>query len=228
MADDTEKLTRGSVRSSIKPTSGVVLAYTTLAVFTTNDESVLPRRFDYTVNPNSQVLPYPEPAVISGFCTEMDRRALNQSSGGILAFLVPPVFTSEGIPAPRVPLPVLSDIDTAQIIVRGGAFALAFTGSPRNGLPPHEVDFINNSQSPVDSWTWLFGDGDTSNEKNPSHIYLDDDNYDVTLIAGSSIFGFARLTKSEYIIVGVRVIIDPLTGKAPLTVRFRFDKVQLG
>lgn len=228
MADDTEKLTRGSVRSSIKPTSGGLLAYTTLSAFSTNEESVLPRRFDYSVNPNSQILPYPEPAVFNSFGTEMDRRTLGQSSGSVLAFLTIPVFSNEGIPAPRIVLPVISDIDTAQIIVRGGAFSLDFSGSPRNGLPPHEVDFINNSQSPIDSWTWLFGDGDTSNEKNPSHIYLDDDNYDVTLIAGSSIFGFARLTKYEYIIVGVRVIIEPITGKAPLKVRFRFDKIQLG
>ncbi|HUX57154.1 MAG TPA: PKD domain-containing protein [Bacteroidales bacterium] len=223
MADDALELDR----RTLVQTTGVVLAYTSLAVFTTNDETVLSHRFDYNANPDSNILPFPEPAVINGFCQVLPRRGLAKDSG-LIAYVTLPVFNSFGIPAPRVPLPVLYDIDDCQIIVRGGAFDLGFSADLRNGLPPHGVQFTNESQTPIEIWHWDFGDGYTSTQRDPYHIYLVDGNFDVTLRAGSAIFGFAHITKYEYIIVGVRVIIDPLTGKAPLTVRFRFDKVQLG
>ena len=225
MANDTEILSRGTVRDSLNQTTGEVLAYTVPAVFTTNEESVLEHRFDYDVNP-SDLLPYPEPAIFSTTGYELSRRTLNQTTGKVLAYTVPAVFATEGNVAARVALPVLHDSDDVQIMTRGGAFVIAFYGEPLNGLQPHEVQFTNNSQSPVDSWTWLFGDGQTSNEKNPSHIYVNDGDYDVTLIAGSSVFGYARLTKYDYVIVGVRITMSAMYGKDPLTVRFRFNEIQ--
>ena len=43
-----------------------------------------------------------------------------------------------------------------------------FTGSAENGTPPYD-------------YHWDFGDGDTSNEQNPTHIYDDAGNFTVTL-----------------------------------------------
>ena len=128
----------------------------------------------------------------------------------------------------RTALPLLSDIDDCQIIARGEVFVLNFSASPLKGLPPHGVDFVNLSQvSRGGLWTWEFGDGDTSNEINPSHIYLDEGEYTVTLRFGSVIYG-AKLTKYDYISVKVNLIIDPLTGEAPLKVSFGFDETYLG
>ena len=47
--------------------------------------------------------------------------------------------------------------------------------------------FTDNSivnQGELNRWTWDFGDGQTSNERNPSHTYVKAGAYNVTLIAG--------------------------------------------
>lgn len=166
------------------------------------------------------------PEIITGTCQKLTRRLKRGS--GFNAYVPPdPVISGEGIPAPRLPLPVLSDVDDTQIITRGGAFALNFTADDRRGLPPHTVQFTNLSQSPVDRWTWEFGDGNTSNEKDPIHTYLDEGSYDVKLIAGAPVFGFAHIDKYNYIIVGVLLLINPQSGKAPLKVSFNVDERQL-
>lgn len=46
--------------------------------------------------------------------------------------------------------------------------SIKFTGSAENGTPPYE-------------YHWDFGDGDTSNEQNPTHVYYDEGNYTVIL-----------------------------------------------
>jgi len=46
--------------------------------------------------------------------------------------------------------------------------SLQFTGSAENGTPPYD-------------YYWDFGDGDTSDEQNPTHIYDDAGNFTVTL-----------------------------------------------
>lgn len=50
-------------------------------------------------------------------------------------------------------------------------------------------EFTDQSTVPsgtINSWTWLFGDGATSSQQNPTHIYNSDTSYSVTLIIGSS------------------------------------------
>lgn len=226
MANDTEKLTRTTVRSSIKPTNGPNLAYTSLAVFTTNEESVLPHRFDYTINPND-TLPFVQPAIFNTFGNKLNRRELLFTDLGLNAYPSMSVFATIGRPAPRLPLPVLYDIDTCQILVRGGAFVINFTAYPLKGLPPHVVQFENKSQTPIEIWTWSFGDGEESHERSPYHVYMDNGEYDVTLRSGSNIFGFAHLTKYGYISVGVHLNIVPTSGLAPLRVRFSLDESYL-
>ena len=43
------------------------------------------------------------------------------------------------------------------------------------------VNFSDNTSNNPDSWFWEFGDGGTSSLQNPSHNYLDEGEYDVTL-----------------------------------------------
>lgn len=60
--------------------------------------------------------------------------------------------------------------------------------------------FIDNSSIPagsagtVNSWLWSFGDGSTDNTQNPSHLYTNSNDFNVTLIAGSSQGCFDTIT----------------------------------
>lgn len=54
-----------------------------------------------------------------------------------------------------------------------------------------KINFTDKSESnsatvELDAWFWDFGDGSTSAEQNPSHIYKKPGNYEVTLSAGAS------------------------------------------
>jgi PKD repeat protein/uncharacterized pyridoxamine 5'-phosphate oxidase family protein len=58
-----------------------------------------------------------------------------------------------------------------------------FTFTPQNlTLPDSLVVFTNNSENAT-SYLWNFGDGDTSIDINPYHVYTEPGTYDVTLIA---------------------------------------------
>jgi gliding motility-associated-like protein len=57
-----------------------------------------------------------------------------------------------------------------------------FSASNNFGCQPVEANFFNNSSNLENpSYLWDFGDGTTSTETNPSHIYEDPGIYDVTL-----------------------------------------------
>jgi gliding motility-associated-like protein len=45
--------------------------------------------------------------------------------------------------------------------------------------------FVDTSQGTPTNWTWDFGDGNTSNQQNPTNIYLIGGNYNVELIIGN-------------------------------------------
>jgi PKD repeat protein len=60
-----------------------------------------------------------------------------------------------------------------------------FTYGPHGPMTFDVVDFTDSSTDPdgtIASWHWDFGDGTTSDEKNPTHAYDDDGEYDVVLI----------------------------------------------
>lgn len=50
------------------------------------------------------------------------------------------------------------------------------------------VFFADNSSSAANSWSWSFGDGGTSTEQNPYHVYANNGSYDVTLVV-TNIYG---------------------------------------
>ena len=63
---------------------------------------------------------------------------------------------------------------------------------------------ITNTSMYADSYRWGFGDGDSSNDENPTHIYTEDGNFNVTLSArngcgtsDSSIFVMVTLPKDN-------------------------------
>lgn len=53
----------------------------------------------------------------------------------------------------------------------------------QSGVAPHTVDFTDRSESDalITRWSWEFGDGSTSTERNPSHTYMQPGTYTVKL-----------------------------------------------
>jgi hypothetical protein len=58
-----------------------------------------------------------------------------------------------------------------------------FTADPTVGLPLLSVSFTDTTTNEPTSWFWNFGDGGTSSEQNPTHIYAAQGNYTVILTA---------------------------------------------
>jgi PKD repeat protein len=104
-----------------------------------------------------------------------------------------------------------------------------FTGSPTEDAVPLTVYFTDLSTYDPSTWSWDFGDGETSSDPNPSHTYETPGSYTVTLTV-SNAFGLDTETKADYI-TATPMPSDPgsefadfaggpTTGPAPLTVSF--------
>jgi parallel beta-helix repeat protein/predicted outer membrane repeat protein len=89
------------------------------------------------------------------------------------------------------------------------------------------VDFIDQSSGSPQNWSWDFGDGETSTEQKPSHVYNTEGTYTVTLaVAGPT--GEDTETKFDYIVLPppaptATFIGNPMTGAEPLTVQFTYQ-----
>ncbi|WP_317065036.1 PKD domain-containing protein [Methanoculleus caldifontis] len=101
--------------------------------------------------------------------------------------------------------------------------AAGFTLAPSEGNAPLAVQFNDASIGNVTAWAWDFGDGNTSTDRNPVHIYANAGIYAVSLNA-SNVYGFNVTTITD----AVRVLPAPSAGftfvpdegNAPLTVTF--------
>ncbi|WP_128694285.1 PKD domain-containing protein, partial [Methanoculleus taiwanensis] len=99
-----------------------------------------------------------------------------------------------------------------------------FTANVTAGTAPLTVQFTDTSSNTPASWSWSFGDGATSTEQHPIHIYTAAGNYTVNLTATNA-GGTADLTKTGYITVMGSTLAASFTanvtsGTAPLTVQF--------
>ena len=99
-----------------------------------------------------------------------------------------------------------------------------FSASPTSGTAPLEVTFTDESTGPPASWSWTFGDGNTSTLENPTNTYANDGTYTVSLTEENSL-GTNTTTETGYIVVGavapVAAFTESITsGIAPLTVQF--------
>ena len=64
-----------------------------------------------------------------------------------------------------------------------------------NGACVNEsIQFLDNSTGGVNAWSWDFGDGNSSSEQNPNHVYTAAGTYTVTLVASNS-FGSNSTTQ---------------------------------
>jgi PKD repeat protein len=81
-----------------------------------------------------------------------------------------------------------SDTDTARFKVTVLKPVAAFAADLSSGCAPLDVNFNNQSTSAT-HYMWNFGDGTTSTSASPSHTYVQNGSYSVTLIAIDSING---------------------------------------
>jgi PKD repeat protein len=100
-----------------------------------------------------------------------------------------------------------------------------FSAFPKTGITPLKVLFTDKSTGIHNSWKWTFGDGHTSKDKNPVHIYSQEGKYNVSLTV-SNAAGNNTTTKSNYIVVNALKApvaafnAYPRSGYAPLKVLF--------
>jgi len=148
------------------------------------------------------------------------------------------VFTSAGTytVALTATNPYGSDTATKVNFVTAGVKPVAeFAANPRFGIAPLTVTFTDLSTGNPATWAWNFGDGSTSTEQNPVHVYKLEGSYDVSLTVTNT-YGADTMTKTEttggtcvsgasgYIVVGRTPAADfsgnPVSGKQPLVVVF--------
>lgn len=75
---------------------------------------------------------------------------------------------------------------------------------------PIRVRFFNESKD-ADAYLWNFGDGQTSTEENPEHIYLSAGNFDVTLTVFKSSVCSASVLQGQFIISADNILFIPNT-----------------
>jgi len=115
---------------------------------------------------------------------------------------------------------VNASVDDASVQILIAVFAAApplaanFTGTPTSGEVPLTVVFSDNSTGSPSSWSWNFGDGNTSSLQNPLHTYSRAGTFAVNLTVGD---GTATDTKSAPGYITVTSV--PLTTQTtvPLT-----------
>src|SRR5512139_2738958 len=85
----------------------------------------------------------------------------------LLLLVIPAAIAEEtGVQANDYPPAALSETASGSIMKKTVA---AFSGTPRNGPAPLNVQFSDASTGTITSYAWDFGDGNTSQLKNPSH-----------------------------------------------------------
>ncbi|MBI2279137.1 MAG: gliding motility-associated C-terminal domain-containing protein [Bacteroidetes bacterium] len=107
---------------------------------------------------------------------------------------------------------------TQQVVVgRINTVDAIFSANPNTGIAPLEVNFTNQSVGTT-SYSWTFGDGNTSTLTNPTNTYVSFGDFVVTLIAtdGFGCFDTARTTivvNDEYTILIPNVFTPNGDGK---------------
>jgi PKD repeat protein len=126
---------------------------------------------------------------------------------------------------------------TSYITIGNPTYSATFDADPASGSSPLLVTFTDTTDPPATSWTWDFGDGTTSNLKNPTHQFNSGD-YTVILHTSTAYGGGSgsvvihaavgpttiptSMPLTEPILTA-KFIGEPLMGNPPHWIQF-FDK----
>jgi len=101
-----------------------------------------------------------------------------------------------------------------------------FVSTGATGSNPLSVKFVDASTNSPTSWVWSFGDGGSSIEQNPTHVYTTKGTFTVTMTATNS-GGSNTVTKDAYVTVSqdsvaptASFVATTTSGFTPLTVKF--------
>jgi uncharacterized delta-60 repeat protein len=134
------------------------------------------------------------------------------------------VLGTDLLPSIASIVPLDTSMDTSAVCSAVSLTQADFSANPTSGLLPLDVQFTDLSSGPnlPEWWSWSFGDGEFSNDPEPSHVYQAAGQYTVSLtIDGPD--GLDTETKSHYIEVlhFADFSAGPLTADiAPLKVFF--------
>ena len=109
-----------------------------------------------------------------------------------------------------------------------GALAAAFDVDTTDGYAPLTVKFTDKSIGEPEVWDWSFGDGGTSDQPSPTHIYTEPGLYNVSLTVAK---GEEINTKSISDFINVKQKLtakfsaDVTNGEAPLEVQFTDETI---
>ncbi len=122
------------------------------------------------------------------------------------------------------PLGSSMHIASAYVTVEEAAPSAAFSAATTSGAAPLTVGFSDLSTGDVTAWSWNFGDGASSSEQHPSHTYLLDGTYTVSLMA-SGPAGSDLAVQNDLVTVTPEPPVAafdalPTAGRAPLAVAF--------
>jgi glucose/arabinose dehydrogenase len=108
------------------------------------------------------------------------------------------------------PTPQLPGAKVLRVVYVGVA---DFSADRATGASPLTVRFTDRSDVPgATTWAWDFGDGSTSHDRNPTHVYAAAGSYDVKL-AVTGINGEAEVVKNDAVVVSAPVE-EPLPAGA--------------
>lgn len=85
------------------------------------------------------------------------------------------------------------------VSISGSAPIADFEANITTGNAPLNINFTDQSSNVPTNWEWDFGDGNTSSMQNPSHTYITEGTYTVSLTASNSI-GSDSEVKEDYIL----------------------------
>jgi len=90
---------------------------------------------------------------------------------------------------------------TAYITVADAAPVAAFNASETTGTLPKTINFTDESTGLITSWNWDFGDGGTSEERNPSYTYDNEAGTFTVILTVSNDCGSGQEIKTDYITI---------------------------
>jgi PKD repeat protein len=91
--------------------------------------------------------------------------------------------------------------------------AVGFSATPTSGTAPLSVAFTNTTTGKVTSWAWQFGDGTTSTEQNPTHVYSAQGSY-IPALTATGPGGTTTKAAATAITVGTISTVQPPKSKS--------------
>lgn len=183
-------------------------------------------RLEYASQPNPQNMWYPVTGAIQAPAVSAILGVWNTSSGsvpdGMYQLRLSVYLLNGGLRTARVTNIQVRNLASATAL-RGPLPSAEFTMEVDAEYAPVTVRFSAPSGSEITYYSWDFGDGSTSTEKNPAHTYRFAGEFGISLTvggpSGSSSFGRQVKVRQREAPV-VRFDMSPAAGEAPLEIRF--------